>query len=170
MSSLVVVGMADCRTSGEPEDVLVTYALGSCVAVMAYDPVTRVAGMLHYMLPESSIDPDKARLNPWMFADTAIPLLLRNLCNLGAVARRLVVCAAGGAQVMDERGIFNIGKRNALALRKLLWKSGLMLRGEELGGGVSRSVRLEVGSGRCWLRTAGEPERALCGEGAQRRR
>lgn len=164
MSALVVVGMADCRVSGEPGDVLVTYALGSCIAVTAHDPVTRVGGMLHFMLPESAIDPDKARLNPWMFADTGIPLLFRTLCRLGALQRRLVVCAAGGAQVMDEQGIFNIGKRNALALRKLLWKSGAMLREEDLGGSVSRSVRLEIGSGRCLLRTAGFAGRALCAE------
>lgn len=167
MSRVMVVSMADCRLSGEPGDVLVTYALGSCIAVTAHDPVSRVGGMLHFMLPESAIDAEKARQNPWMFADTAIPLLFHNLCALGAARRRLVVCAAGGAQVMDDRGLFNIGKRNALALRKLLWKSGVMLHDEDLGGTESRSVRLEIGSGRCWLRTAGFAERALCVEGVR---
>ncbi len=170
MSSLVVVGMADCRLSGDPEDVLATYALGSCIAVAAHDPVARVGGMLHYMLPDSAIEPEKARLNPWMFADTGIPLLFRKLYALGAARRRLLVCAAGGAQVTDEQCIFNIGKRNALALRKLCWKSGILLRQAELGGAVSRSVRLEIGSGRCWLWTAGSPERMLCGKSALRRR
>jgi chemotaxis protein CheD len=161
MISLVVVGMADCQMSGNPSEVLVTYALGSCIALMIHDPVSRVGGMLHFMLPESAVDPEKARRNPWMFADTGIPLLVRAACEMGAARRRLTVWAAGGAQVMDEQGVFNIGKRNVLAMRKLLWKAGLMLREEELGGAVSRSVRLEIGSGKCLLRTAGFPERAL---------
>jgi chemotaxis protein CheD len=161
MSSLVVVGMADCRASADPGRVLVTYALGSCIALVVHDPAARVGGMLHFMLPDSALDAQKAQRNPWMFADTGIPLLVRAACEMGAARRRLTVWAAGGAQVMDEQGVFNIGKRNVLAMRKLLWKAGLMLREEELGGAVSRSVRLEIASGRCLLRTAGFPERAL---------
>lgn len=168
MSALVVVGMADCRSSADCSEVLVTYALGSCIAVVVHDPVARVGGMVHFMLPDSAIDPEKARRNPWMFADTGIPLLLRTVREMGASERRLAVYAAGGARVMDDNGIFAIGKRNALAMRKLLWKAGLMLRDEELGGAISRSVRLEIGSGRCLLRTPGCPERAMRGGGARK--
>ncbi|HWQ56220.1 MAG TPA: chemotaxis protein CheD [Bryobacteraceae bacterium] len=162
MNGLVVVGMADCRFSGNPSDTLVTYALGSCIALIVHDPVTCVGGMLHFMLPDSSIDADKAKRNPWMFADTGIPRLLNSVCEMGGIQRRLAVYAVGGAQVMDEQGIFNIGKRNALAMRKLLWKAGVMLREEDLGGNLSRSVRLEIATGKCLLRTAGIPERTLC--------
>jgi chemotaxis protein CheD len=156
--SVITVGIADCRISRVPEDVLITYALGSCVGVAIYDPVARVGGLLHYMLPESTIDPEKGRSNPYMFADTGIPLLFRRSYEHGAEKRRLMVNIAGGAQVMDEGGIFNIGKRNALALRKILWKAGVLICSEAVGGSVSRTVRLEMESGRVWLRTEGLQE------------
>ena len=157
----VVVGVADCRISADPEVVLVTYALGSCIAVMIHDPLAGVGGLLHYMLPESSLDREKGQQNPFMFADTGIPLLFRRAYEQGADKRRLVVWVAGGAQVMDPGGVFNIGKRNHLALRKILWKAGVLVHSEEVGGTLSRTVRLEVGSGRVLLRGAGEDEREM---------
>lgn len=157
----LVVGVADGKLSKDPEGVLVTYALGSCVALSIYDPVAHLGGLVHFMLPESAIDPDKARQNPWMFADTGVPLLFRKAYEMGAEKRRLVVCAAGGAQLMDERGIFNIGKRNCLAVRKLLWRAGVMLQEEDMGGTVSRNLRLEVCSGKLWLRAGAQPEQEL---------
>jgi chemotaxis protein CheD len=117
--------------------------------------------MLHYMLPESSISPAKASENPYMFADTGIPLLFRHAYEYGAEKRRLVVRVAGGAQVMDRDGVFNIGKRNYLALRKILWKAGVLVHAEDVGGNGSRTVRLEVGSGRFWLRGPGSVEKEL---------
>jgi chemotaxis protein CheD len=154
----VVVGVADCQISKSRDQVLVTYALGSCIAVAIHDPVAGVGGLLHYMLPESAISPAKAGGNPYMFADTGIPLLFRRAYEYGAEKRRLVVRVAGGAQVMDSEGIFNIGKRNYLALRKVLWKAGVLVQAEDVGGNVPRTVRLEVGSGRFWLRGAGSAE------------
>jgi len=168
MNSLIV-GVADCRVSDDPEGVLITYALGSCVAVAIHDPVARVGGLLHFMLPESSLDPSKAQRNPFMFADTGIPLLFRQAYHLGAEKRRLVVKAAGGAQVMDEGGVFNIGRRNCLAARKILWKAGVFLQGEAVGGMISRTVRLEVGSGMLWLREPGTQERELAPPAAVRK-
>lgn len=99
--SPLIVGVGDCRVSSDPESVLVTYALGSCIAVMIHDPVARVGGLLHFMLPESGMDRAKAQLNPFMFADSGIPLLFHGAYELGAEKRRLVVTAAGGAQMMD---------------------------------------------------------------------
>jgi chemotaxis protein CheD len=154
----LVVGVGDGGVSRDPDAMLVTYALGSCIAVMLHDPVARVGGMVHYMLPESSMALEKSQTHPWMFADTGIPLLLRAALEHGADKRRLAICAAGGAQVMDDNGVFNIGKRNCLALRKALWKAGLTARAEETGGTVSRTVRLEVGTGRVWLHIAGQGE------------
>ena len=156
--SMTAVGIADCRISNVPDDILVTYALGSCVAVLIHDPVARTGGLLHYMLPESGIDPTKARDNPYMFADTGVPLLFRRSYEKGAQKRRLVVSIAGGAQVMDETGVFNIGKRNYLALKRILWKAGVLIHNEAVGGAVSRTVRLEVGTGRVWLRSEGRQE------------
>jgi chemotaxis protein CheD len=154
MTSLLTVGVGDCKVSNAT-DILTTYALGSCIAVAIHDSVAAVGGLLHFMLPESSLNPDKARQNPFMFADTGIPMLFHAAYQLGAEKRRLVVRAVGGAQVMDEKGVFNIGKRNHLALRKILWKAGVMIHGEEVGGTASRTVRLEVTTGRFWIRESG---------------
>jgi chemotaxis protein CheD len=151
----LVVGVGDGGVSRDPDAVIVTYALGSCVAVMLHDPVAKVAGMVHYMLPESSIAKANAEARPWMYADTGIERLVRSALNQGADKRRLKVFAAGGAQVMDDNGVFNIGKRNCLALRKALWKSGLVAHAEDTGGNVARTVRMEVGTGRVWLQAPG---------------
>ena len=160
MSSLVV-GIGDCLVSDDPESVLVTYALGSCIAVVIFDSVTNVGGLLHYMLPESSLDENKARQRPYMFADTGIPLLFQSAYRLGAVKSRLDVAVMGGAQVMDTSETFNIGKRNHLALRKIFWKAGVLVRHEDVGGTLSRTVRLEIASGRVVLRH-GQTEQVLC--------
>ena len=116
----LVIGISDCQVSVEPDSELVTYALGSCIAVSVWDPLRRIAGLLHFMLPESNIDVHKAEANPWMFADTGIERLFKVACEKGAERRRLVVRLAGGAQVLDPQGVFNIGKRNYLAARKIL--------------------------------------------------
>jgi chemotaxis protein CheD len=126
---------------------LVTYALGSCVAVLIHDPVAHVAGLLHYMLPEASLDREKASNKPFMFADTGVPTLFHKAYDLGAVKQRLIVSAVGGAQVLDPDNTFNIGKRNQLALRKLLWKAGVLLHYQDLGGTSPRNVSIQVQSG-----------------------
>jgi chemotaxis protein CheD len=157
----VVVGVGEGGVSRDPDCVLVTYALGSCVAVLFHDPVAQVGGMVHYMLPESSLSQDKSQARPSMFADTGIPNLLRATLAQGADKRRLIVTAAGGAEVLDDGSVFNIGKRNCLALRKALWKAGLVMRAEETGGTAARTVRLEVGTGRVWMHTNGQGEREI---------
>jgi chemotaxis protein CheD len=157
----VTVGVADCRVCNDPGNVLITYALGSCVAVMIYDPQAKVGGLLHFMLPESQIDLEKAAKQPYMFADTGIPRLFHQAYELGAEKRRLVVRAAGGSQLMDPEGTFNIGKRNYAAMRKILWKAGVMIQTEEIGGNVSRTVRMEVSTGRVFLRQGGNKEQEL---------
>ena len=157
----VVIGIGDCQVAKDPNSTLVTYALGSCIAVMIHDPVAGVGGLLHFMLPESSLDPAKAERNPCMFADTGIPLLFRSAYQLGADKKRLRVTVAGGAQMMDTQGTFNIGKRNCLAMRKILWKAGVLVEAEYLGGVVSRTVRLEVRTGKIMLRESGQAEQEL---------
>ncbi len=151
----IVVGMADCKVGSDASQVLVTYALGSCIGLTVYDPVATVGGMLHFMLPDSTIDSARGRENPYMFADTGVPLLLEQVCGRGASKRRLVAHALGGAQIMDQERVFEIGKRNYLALRKILWKAGLLLHGEAVGGMNSRTVRLDIGTGRVWFQEAG---------------
>jgi chemotaxis protein CheD len=118
------VGISDCKVSWDPSDLLVTYALGSCIAVALYDPIAKVGGLLHYMLPDSALDANKAQQNPYMFADTGIPRLIAAVKSKGAQAPRMVVRLAGGAQVLDSQGTFQIGKRNYLAAKRILWKAG----------------------------------------------
>jgi chemotaxis protein CheD len=151
----IVVGMADCRIAQVSGQVLATFALGSCIGLTVHDCNAAVGGLLHFMLPDSSIDPARARANPFMFADTGIPLLLEQVFGKGATRRNLAVHAVGGARMMDQEQVFEIGKRNYLAARKILWKAGLLLSGEAVGGLNSRTVRLEVGSGRISLQEGG---------------
>jgi chemotaxis protein CheD len=156
----LVVGVGDCLVSKDPQGTLVTYALGSCIAILIHDPVARVGGLLHYMLPESSIDSAKARQRPFMYADTGIPILFRTAYRLGAEKSRLYVAAVGGAQVMDPHGTFNIGKKNYFALRKIFQNARVTVDTEEVGGTASRTVRLEIATGKILLRQ-GEEEREL---------
>jgi len=157
----LIVGISDCKVTRDTESVLVTYALGSCIAVAMHDPVSRASGLLHYMLPESAIDSQKAERNPYMFADTGIPRLIDAIRAAGGDGARVIVQLAGGAQVLDSQGVFQIGKRNYLAARKILWKAGILIAGEAVGGEVSRTTRLEVSTGRLWVREAGGTEREL---------
>jgi len=114
--------------------------------------------MLHFMLPESSLDRNKAAANPFMFADTGISTLLEQIRVCGSDRKRLQVRLAGGAQVLDPQNVFAIGRRNYLAARKELWKFGLLVSGEAVGGELSRTVRLSVASGKSWLREGGKAE------------
>ena len=152
----IVVGMADCRIGDAPDQVLATYALGSCIGLAIHDARAGVGGLLHFMLPDSAIDHGGSRENPWMFADTGIPMMLERICARGALKRRLTVRAAGGASMIDPKNIFDIGRRNYLAMRKILWKAGVMVHGAAVGGVRSRTVRLEIGSGKFFIQEGGE--------------
>jgi chemotaxis protein CheD len=148
--------VADCHVTSDTANVLVTYALGSCVAVSIYDPVARVGGLLHFMLPEAPAGAAQAGKSPYMFADSGIPLLFCEAYEKGAQKRRLRVRVAGGAQIMDEDGVFNIGQRNCLAMRKIFWRAGVIIHAEETGGASARTMRLEMASGRIFLRSPEE--------------
>lgn len=149
----IVVDIADMAVSREPGASILTYSLGSCIGLVIYDPVAKVGGMLHYMLPESQLSPEKAKLNPSMFCDTGVPRLFRAAYELGAVKNRLTVKVAGGSQLLDDSGTFNIGKRNYLALRKIFWKNGVMIASESVGGSASRTVKLDVTTGRVTIKS-----------------
>jgi len=157
----LVVGVADMKASNRPEDTLITYSLGSCLAVCVYDPQVKVGGLLHLMLPESKQDKAKAKQKPFMFADVGIPLLFKEVYKLGAVKHRLEVRLAGASQVMDSAGVFNIGKRNYLSARKLLWKNNILIRAEDVGGTTHRTVRMNLANGETILRVSGRKEKRL---------
>jgi len=160
----IIVGVADMKVSDDPGSVLITYSLGSCIGVAIYDPAAKVGGLLHYMLPESSLDGIKAKKNPYMFGDTGIPLLFKESYKLGAKKNRLKVLVAGGAQILDQKGLFNIGKRNHTLLRKMFWKNNVMTDFEDVGGNVNRTLKLEIESGQAWLKTEGVGEKKIWGK------
>lgn len=152
---VLVVGVADLKLSDRPGDRIVTHALGSCVGIAIHDAQAGVGGILHFMLPESSVNPQKAQRTPAMFGDTGLPAFLSEAAALGARPERLRVVVAGGAQLIDANGFFAIGKRNQTIARQLLWKHRLLIDREHLGGTVSRTLTLEVGSGRTWVKVQG---------------
>ncbi len=152
-----VVGIADMVVSAEPREVIVTYALGSCLGLCVFDPVARVAGMLHLMLPQGALSPEKAGANPLMFADTGIPKLFLGSYALGAKKERMIVTVAGGASFnMNEDADLAIGQRNIAMLRKVMWKNGVLLKKHELGGSEPRNMSLDVKSGEVTVGFGGE--------------
>jgi len=153
-----IVGVADMKVSNNPEESIITYSLGSCIGLVIYDPVVKVGGMLHYMLPESSIDRGKAKLRPYMFADSGIPRLFKNAYKLGAAKQRMKVYAAGGAEILDQKGFFNIGKRNYMALKKIFFKNNVIIDRQDVGGNVNRTVRIEIATGDIYVKTSGSKE------------
>lgn len=152
-----VVGIGDMKVSADQADTLVTYALGSCIGVAAYDTSLKVGGLLHIMLPSAAASPERAQKNPNVYADTGLQELLRAMAARGAKKNRLVVKVAGGAAMQAESGedYFQIGKRNFAAIKNLLWKEGIMLRHSDVGGNQSRTMSLAVGTGEVQLKTAG---------------
>lgn len=153
-----IVGVADMKVSSNPEESVITYSLGSCIGLVIYDPVVKVGGILHYMLPESSIDKEKASKKPYMFADTGIPRLFKTAYKLGAKKPRIKIYVAGGAEILDQKGFFNIGKRNYMALKKMFFKNGVMIDKQDVGGNTNRTVRIEIATGDIFLKTSGSKE------------
>jgi chemotaxis protein CheD len=151
----LVVGVADMKLSSTRGEIIVTHALGSCLGVAIHDPVTCLGGIFHVMLPLASVAPDKAASNPWMFVDTGTPLFFQQAYSAGAQKSRLVVKVAGGANVAQGEDFFAIGQRNITMLRKLFWKNGILVKGEDVGGHIARTLYLEVGTGRTWLHSSG---------------
>jgi chemotaxis protein CheD len=150
----VVIGVGDLSASNNTALILSTYALGSCVGVVAYDPVARVGGLLHLMLPDSKLSPEKAAIQPAMFADTGLPLLFRALAGLRAERARLRLYVAGGANVLGGNSDnFRIGERNLKATAAYLSQNGYAVARTDVGGAVNRTVHLEIGTGAIKLKT-----------------
>lgn len=158
MNNKITVGVADMKVSNDPEVMLVTYSLGSCIGIAVYDPEVRVGGMLHYMLPDSSLDPAKAKKKPYMFADTGIAPLFKEAYRLGARKQRMRIVVVGGAQILDQQGFFNIGKRNYMAMRKIFWRNKVMVSYEDVGGNENRTLKLAIKDGACRLKVSGKGE------------
>ncbi len=153
----ITVGVGDLAVSKDPAYEIVTHSLGSCLGVLIFDPMVKVGGLLHLMLPDSTLNPQRASQTPAVFADTGLPALFKQAYALGASKGRMRVVVVGGSQVMDEGGRFNIGARNYAAVRKIFWRNNVLVGTEDVGGSVNRTVGLEIGSGRIWMKVnAGE--------------
>lgn len=161
--SQLILGIGDFGASKTFGTQVKTYALGSCVAAIFLCPGTRTVGMIHIALPDSSISPAKVKERPGYFADTGIPLLLQSMARLGCAAngRGMRVKLVGGASIMDPNEAFNIGKRNVLAVRKILWSLGLCAVAEDIGGTISRTVSVAVSTGEVTISTPGRPDKTL---------
>lgn len=143
----IVVGVSELAVTNQTAAVLSTYALGSCIGIVAYDAAARAAGLLHLMLPDSSIAAEKAARQPAMFADTGIPALFNSLAGVRAQRNRTTLYVAGGASVLSGPDAFQIGERNAVAVRRILSVYGCRIVGFEVGGFVNRTLHLNVGTG-----------------------
>ncbi len=153
-----VVGISDMKVSKDPKDTLITFSLGSCIGVLIWDPKVRVAGLLHYMLPDSKIDAERAKNNPYMFGNSGIPQLFREAYALGATKERMQVYVVGGSQLMDSAGIFNIGVRNYDVSKRLFAKNGIKPVKEDIGGSVNRTISIELATAKILLKVSGKGE------------
>ena len=151
----IIVNISDARVSIDPNDELITYSLGSCIGVALHDPATRIGGMLHYQLPSARLDSTKAEKKPLMFADTGMKYLIEKMLSLGSNKKRLNIKIAGGAQVMNDAKTFQIGKRNHAAIRQILWKNGMFIDAEDVGGRNARNLSLQVADGTVQVKSQG---------------
>ncbi len=149
-----VVGVSDMKVSSEPGETIITHSLGSCIAVIVHDPEARVSGILHFQLPDSKSNPERAGDNPCMYADTGIPKLFKAAYKLGAEKKRMIVKVVGGSAVLDKNGFFSIGERNYVATRKILWKNGVFIEAEDVGGDSWRTVRVDIETGRLLVKNS----------------
>jgi chemotaxis protein CheD len=158
----VSVGIGQLAISKDPKEILVAYGLGSCVGVSVYDPETKVAGLVHVLLPVSD---GKVASNkePGRFADTGVDTLIQRVTEAGAVTRRLVVKLAGGASVLGQANAekFKIGERNAEAIKERLKGHGLSAAAVDLGGVRGRTLEVHPASGKTFVRTAASPANEL---------
>ncbi len=161
MSQMIKVGMADLNICKSP-DAITTLGLGSCIGIALYDPVTKIGGLAHIMLPDST----KIRNNSNIakFADTGIVELVNRMVRAGASRTRLVAKIAGGAKMFEVTGtdsIGSIGDKNALASKKKLKELGIRLIAEDTGLNYGRTVELHCDTGEYYIKSVGKPVKII---------
>ena len=160
MNNRLVVGIADMKMR-QYEGELITYALGSCIGLCFYDPMIKLAALLHVMLP---LNMETGRKNPLKYADTGIRETLRQMEGKGAQRGRIVVKIAGGAKMFDVPGggsLGNIGQRNIESVHLNLKKEGIRLLKEDVGGTAARTLWFDAATGIGYIRSYGKPEGIL---------
>ncbi len=153
MQRLINVGISDMQVSDNPDVVIATHALGSCIAVIAHDPIRSVGGMLHYQLPSSKKASDNAKENPAKYADTGIPLLFKLMYKFGCKKKDMIVKVAGGGMFCGQNSTFKIGERNFIVLRKIFWNARVLIEAEDVGGDKSRTAFLHVDTGKVRIKS-----------------
>jgi len=149
-----VVGLGEMRVMKGQPAVLACIGLGSCIALCAYDPVAKVGGVAHMVLPNSGNE-GKKQTSP-KYVDTGVPLLFREMSRQGAIKSRLVVKAAGGAQMLSipgANGRLNVGERNIAELKPALAKENVSVLATDVGGTLGRTLKLFLGTGKVTVRT-----------------
>ncbi len=153
----IQVGIAELKVTSQP-DRLITLGLGSCVGLTLYDPVTRVGGLLHIMLPDSTQFNNVTK--PTKFADLGIPLLVSEIGRYGGKVNNLQAKMAGGAQMfsgLNDKFVLNIGERNIAMTKQILKSLGIRVVAEEVGGNRGRTMILDTVNGQVTIRTVGNP-------------
>lgn len=161
MARIIKVGMAEMSVAASP-DILMTSGLGSCIGICLYDPVTRIGGLAHVMLPSSEIG--RAKDNPAKYADTAVPALIVLMEKHGANPRRLVAKYAGGAQMFsfaNGSSLLKIGERNAEAVKEALEKAGIKILASDTGGSFGRTIEFSTETGLLLVKTLTQGEKIL---------
>jgi chemotaxis protein CheD len=159
----IIVGIGEYAVSNNADALIVTHALGSCIAVCLWDPDARVGGLLHVLLPDSRINETRAEVQPAAFADTGVPLLFRAAYEFGVDKKRCRVRLIGGADMggLNSGSDGAVGKRNLLAVRKVLWRNGIFIERELVGGHEARSVAMAIREGRIHVTSGGHPATEL---------
>ena len=144
-----MLGIGDMGASRTGGDVIRTLGLGSCVAIVFLDPAAKVVGMVHVALPDSAVSPERVKTRPGYFADSAMPAFIETMKRNGSTGnvRNYIIKLVGGARIMDPNNTFNVGNRNVLAIKKILWQHGAGPVAEDVGGQISRSVAVDVDTG-----------------------
>lgn len=153
------VGISEMRVTKQSGVLLVTHSLGSCMGLAAYDPVFKVAGLIHCLLPKPAGN-RKAMGNPAMCVSTGVPAMIREMYTLGAQRQNLILKAAGCSRMMNVLNQFNTGLRNQETLLALLRHNGLKLAASEMGGSIPRTMYFDVDTGQVLIRSKRE-EREL---------
>lgn len=152
----IVVGLGEMHVIKKPSAILTCVGLGSCIALCAYDPVSKVGGIAHMVLPNSN-DGGNKKKSP-RYIDTGVPLLVQEMSKQGAAKSRLVFKAAGGAQMLSIPGLngrLNIGERNVAELKPTLAKEGISVSAADMGGNSGRTIQLFLDTGKVIVKTVG---------------
>jgi len=164
MKDPISLGLGEQAVSRDPEDILVAYGLGSCLGVSMIDPVARVSGLLHAVLPRPADGVDRGGLNTYKYVESGIEGLVAALIKQGANKDRLIVRLVGGANMLISPGLtssFDIGTRNIETARAALQRLNMKIAAEEVGGHTGRTTRVYVGESRVTVRVIGEKEHEI---------